>query len=60
MSSTRAPLIPDAGLSRRDFLRLTAAGAATAAVGLPAVTDVALQQRRGVIDRRAMARPHLP
>src|SRR5947209_6302197 len=41
MSSTRAPLIPDAGLSRRDFLRLTAAGAATAAVGLPAVTEAA-------------------
>ncbi len=41
MSSTRAPLIPDAGLSRRNFLRLTAVGAATAAVGLPTLTEAA-------------------
>ncbi len=33
MSSTRARLIPDGGLSRRDFLRLTAAGAAVGAAG---------------------------
>src|SRR5579871_1022421 len=37
MSSTGAPLIPDGGLSRRDFLRLTAAGAAAVAAG-PALT----------------------
>jgi len=39
MSETRAPLIPDGGFSRRDFLKLT--GAAVGAVALAGVPDLA-------------------
>jgi len=35
MSDLRAPLVPDGGLSRRDFLRLTAVGAAAAVAHTP-------------------------
>lgn len=42
MSSQRAPLIPDGGLSRREFLRLTSAGAATVlAAGSPLLAHAA-------------------
>jgi peptide/nickel transport system substrate-binding protein len=50
MSEDRAPLIPDGGLSRRDFLRLTGAAAGTVAMsGVPAgaLSALAASPRRG-------------
>ncbi len=41
MSDKRAPLIPDGGLSRRDFLRLTGVGAAAVAAGGPLAAEAA-------------------
>lgn len=41
MPTKRAPLIPDGGLSRREFLRLTGAGAAAVAAGSPALARAA-------------------
>src|SRR5437588_4389845 len=41
MATKRTPLIPDGGLSRRAFLRLTGMGAAAVAAGSPALTQAA-------------------
>ena len=41
MPMKRTPLIPDGGLSRRAFLRLTGMGAAAVAAGSPALTQAA-------------------
>ena len=56
MANQRAPLIPDGGLSRREFLRLTGAGAAAVAAGAPALTHAAgrLAQPAGSPQRGAV------
>jgi len=41
MSTQRAPLIPHGGLTRRQFLRLTGAGAAAIAAGVPLAAQAA-------------------
>ena len=41
MAMKRTSLIPDGGLSRREFLRLTGVGAAAMAAGSPALTQAA-------------------
>src|SRR5579875_833895 len=50
MSETRAPLIPDGGLSRRDFLRLTGATVGGLALaGIPDLSDAASPKRGGTL-----------
>src|SRR5579862_7546556 len=50
MSTQRAPLIPPAGMTRSQFLRLTGLGAAALAAGTPVAAQAARRQaapRRG-------------